>query len=623
MAEIQNDKPAKVVSKPFLTAGPTLHYSHDNVQGCWFLALVSYGVTCLFWLKILTGSFGGVVAGEITLPVFSRLGQAITTGISIFEYPWQILILGSLMAILSITPILISQLMSFVYSIPFILASFFIARLPGLSMFLFVCCFAVACRPLRFRSRFVSITLATAPLLVYWVYFGAARGTEPLKWGFAYLPWFGAWIIGLGIAGIILGIGHYTRYRPGLVWVVSSLFLLSAIFIFEITIGFDELDYQLYIVRNNPEESQQFRDHSITEALDQSVKSKNVKTFLTGFFYPDDPIMLRKELKREIQEELFYYDTWPGWFIVPEELDYQSKRQKLLGLYNDFIAKRSNSKRMVQALYFKAILTEYNPDIRMLGDKEVLHFYSDYSDERARNTWYTLYSQFSDSPESIESRWRIASGYAQQGRFPQAQDLLDEALKMIQSQTAERSDTGAIEQSIFDIFEEPSVTVMTQTKLNELGCRIKELRELISEQNQGQTVDSQRRLAEFLRLNPYGLHYERNLDSLISRVNQDDPLYDNLQLAKAMLIIDEERQAEEIQKLYEQYKGRDGGVKALYRLAHLKMNLWRRDEDIDAEYRKKCLTEAREALTEFLKLYPDSIYIDRVRTNLESLPESD
>ena len=76
-------------------------------------------------------------------------------GASIFEYPWQIVVLGLLMGILAVVPILISQLMSFGHSIIFILAVFFLASLPGFALTLLVSCFAVACRPLRFRSRII------------------------------------------------------------------------------------------------------------------------------------------------------------------------------------------------------------------------------------------------------------------------------------------------------------------------------------------------------------------------------------------------------------------------------------------------------------------------------------
>ena len=73
------------------------------------------------------------------------------------------------------------------------------------------------------------------------------------------------------VAGIVLAVGHYTRYKPGLTWIFTTTTLLLALGIFEWAVGFDELDYQFYVARNNPEDVTEFREHSIREALDETV----------------------------------------------------------------------------------------------------------------------------------------------------------------------------------------------------------------------------------------------------------------------------------------------------------------------------------------------------------------
>ncbi|MHC4583125.1 MAG: hypothetical protein ACYS3N_01265, partial [Planctomycetota bacterium] len=350
----ETEKAPIAVSKSFMAVGPTLHYSHKNVQRCWLLAVVAFGMTCFFFSKIATGSFWSFDIQTATRPANWHLGQTVISGVSIFEYPWQIVVLGLLMGIMSIVPVLISQLMSFGFCSILILAVFFLANLPGLAICLLVSCIAVACRPFRFRSRFVAIALCTAPQLIYWAYFGGVRGVEPIKWGFSFAPWIFAWVDALTIAGFVLGIGHFTRYRPGLVWIFTTITLVLAIVVFEVTIGFDELDYQLYVAKNKPEQVSEFHGQSITETLDKTTKDPLIKKYLEGFFYPADPIALRAELKREIQIKLSN-DTWPSWLTVPQELQYQAKKQWLFGQYDLFINKRSNSNRMPIALYCKAL----------------------------------------------------------------------------------------------------------------------------------------------------------------------------------------------------------------------------------------------------------------------------
>jgi len=176
MGNKETEKAPIVASKSFMAVGPTLHYSHENVQRCWLLAVAAFGVSCSFWSKILTGSFWSFNFQSVISPKLWYLGQSVITGLSIFEYPWQILVLGLLMGILAIVPVLISQLMSFRYSLPFILLVFFVANLPAFAICLLVSCIAVACRPLRFRSRFISIELCKARQLAFWAYFGGIRG---------------------------------------------------------------------------------------------------------------------------------------------------------------------------------------------------------------------------------------------------------------------------------------------------------------------------------------------------------------------------------------------------------------------------------------------------------------
>jgi len=619
MVNKETDKTPIVVSKSFMAVGPTLHYSHKNVQRCWLLAVAAFGVSCLFWSKILSGSFWSFTFGSVTSAKLMSLGQFVITGVSIFEYPWQILVLGLLMGILAIVPVLISQLMSFSYSVPFILAVAFLGNLPAFAICVLISCVAAACRPLRFRSRFTAIALCTAPQLLYWGYFGGARGIEPIKWGFSFTPWICAWLTGLGIAGLVLGIGHFTRYRPGLVWIFTSVVLVTAVGVFEAKIGFDELDYQFHVAKNNPEQITEFQDHSITEPLDKTITNPAIRKYLAGFFYPTEPIPLRAELKREIQVQLSN-DRWPYWFMASPELNYQSKKQWLFEQYDLFISRRPKSHRMPIALYYKALLSEYCPDIAVLGQKEILHFYSDYPYERSREIWYRLYSEFGRSPESLEARWRIAKHWAGQGRFEQAEKLLAEA----QSELSKRLKLLEKEQpqnkTLLSPFRPPADSTMTTFKLTELQRKLNQLRNLISSENRADEPGTKKRLAKFVMLNPHASDYSRGLDGLLEQMGSNDPLRDNILLAQAKLIADEQLLAEKLAQLHEKFKDTDGGMQALYELGLLKIRFWRQQDDSNSEQKKQYLAETRATLTNFISLYPESFCAEQVKKNLEDLP---
>jgi hypothetical protein len=603
-----------------MAVGPTLHYSHKNVQRCWLLAVVAFGLSCLFWSKITTGVFWTFGLQKMSMPLFWRLGQSLTTGVSIFEYPWQIFVLGLLMGILAAVPILISQLMSFRYSVIFILEVLFLANLPGFALCLLISCIAAACRPLRFRSRYIAIALCTAPQLFYWGYFGRLRGVEPIEWGFSFAPWIVAWLDSLTIAGLVLGIGHFTRYRPGLTWIFTLLTLVIALVVFEVAIGFDELDYQLYIAKNNPEQVSAFHDHSITEALDTTTKDPATKDYLESFFYPTEPIALRAALKKEIQAQLSYDDYWPDWFILPDNLKYQEEKERLLKEYDIFIKKRPNSRRMAIALYYKALLTEYSPDTNVLEEKEILHFYSDYPQERAARIWWFLFQDFGNSPESIEARWRVAMQWAGRGMFEQADELLIQAQVML---TAEQAKLRKAEQTpsgkLFGLFQPPPDSTMTTLKLGNLQRRIHQSRILISTENRTDDTTSIDRLARFVLLNPYAPDYDKHLEGLLEQTQNNDPLRDNILLAQAKIELDELERVKKLSDVHAKYKQTDAGVSALYELGLLKISLWRQQDEINVEFKKRYLEDAKAILSSFLESYPGSFHAEQVRKNLEDL----
>lgn len=618
----QTEKTPIASSKSFMAFGPTLHYSHRNVQSWWVISAAVFGLCCLFWSKILTGSFWSFDLDNAAVISTWHLGGYTASGLSIFEYPWQILVLGLLMGILAIVPVLVSQLMSFSYSLPLILEVLALANLPGFAMCLLISCIAVACRPLRFRSRFTAVVLCTAPQLFYWGYFGGASGVEPVKWGFSFTPWISAWLIGIAIAGGVIAVGHFTRYRPA----VIPLFILAMLIITFITfgkrVGFDELDYQLYVAKNNPESITEFHDRSITEALDSTLTNPAVKRYLEGFFYPTEPIQLRTELKGEIQNQLSH-DRWPSWFIVPEQLQYQIKRQSLFEQYDLFISLRPRSSRMPIALYYKAMLSEYTPDIEVLGQKEILHFYSDYPHERSRETWYRLYGEFGNSSESLEARWRIAMHWAGQGRFEQADKMLNEAQVMLAEYLARLAAQQQKSETLLSLFSPPTGSAMTAFKLTELQRRLDQLRSLIGPENRKGKAGVEKRLAQFVRMDPHGSLFSQQLEQLLAQMEPQDPLRDNVLLARAKLTADDQLRAETFEALHKQYGDTDVGIQAMYELALLKIQMWRQQEQSNAEQKKKYLSEARATLTNFISQYPNSFYARQVKKNLEDLPATE
>jgi hypothetical protein len=414
--------------------------------------------------------------------------------------------------------------------------------------------------------------------------------------------------------------------------------LLLALAVFEWRIGFDELDYQFYIANHNPEEMVEFHDHNLREVIDRAIKDPATRKTLTGWFLPTDPIPLRAEMKREIQIQLNRDDRWPQWFedVLPNELKYQEKRDWLSEQYDRFInprlswwmprrlheeivERRSKSARMPIALYYKALLSELSPDLPRVRQDEVLHFYSDYAHDRSGELWFALYRDFGSAPESAEARWRIARLLAGRGRFSQADTFLDQAQTMVQP-LSQRQESPPASESLYSAFRPPAETVMTPVKLRELQGRIHELQTLIGEENRAGENGAADRLARFVALNPHSLDYAGQLEALLATVGPADGLRDNIVLALARLIPDDQLRAERLIRLNQECRDTDGGRRALYELTRLKIGLYQREDESDRQ-KRKLLTEAREMLTSFLELYPNSFYAEQVKRNLDNLPK--
>jgi len=628
MPDIDIPKTEKLVSKSLMTAGPTLHYSHANVNGCYFLAVCVYYVASVFWSKLLTGK---LICPEFPGPFY--LEKFVLSPLSIFEYPAQIFVMGLLVGIFIVVPILASQLMSFKYSILFVLVLAFIAGLPGLAIFVLIGAFAAALRPLRFRSRYIAVVMCISPVFIYFGFFGGVKNADSIQWALSYAPWLDGVVTALVISAITIVIGHFTRYRPGLIWSISALTLAAAIIIFQNTIGLSELDYQLYIAKNNPETIKEFQDNSISDALDRTLKSPQSRSYFQSPFYPVETIALRAVLKKEIQNRLLL-DRWPEWFDEPANLGYQGEKRQLMRQYDKFISppkqwwkpaflhnallkSRVRIKRMPIALYYKAMMSELSPELNILVEKEILHFYNDYPHWENLPIWHRLYSEYPDSTESIEARWRRAVHLTGMEEFTYANTLVEQGLSMIEKQSEKTA--GVSTSEIEAIFHKPAATVITDYELKKIKRKLQYLQNLIGSENLGSEAKDRDLLAKFIILNPHDIFYSNQLDNLLEQAGDKSPLKDNIVLAQTMLISDVILRAQRLGEVAKTFAGTDGGIQAKFEQASLKLTIWK-EHNLSSIEKEKYLAEAKDGLERFLKDHPNSIFAEQAREKLSVLP---
>jgi hypothetical protein len=213
--------------------------------------------------------------------------------------------------------------------------------------------------------------------------------------------------------------------------------------------------------------------------------------------------------------------------------------------------------------------------------------------------------------------------WAGQGRFEQAEVLISDALVLLDKRLAALDKDQPAEESLFSLFHPPADSVETVSKLTDLQRKLKQLLNLISTENRTNKPESAKRLARFVMLNPNNPGYPGELEELLSEMNKNDPLRDNVLLALVKLIPDEQLRAERLAELHKQCQNTDAGCQALYELALLKIHFWRQQNDSNIERKKQYLADAKVVLNNFLKLYPGSFSAEQVKKNLANLPASD
>ena len=611
------DQQKQSPSKPFMTMGPTFHYSHANVLRCWWLAVIVYCCTCFFWSQVLLGDVDMFkIQGLGTDFNLWTLGHYVKSPVSIYEYPWHIFVLAVLTAIIAFMPVLIAQLFSFSYSILPIIVCLLLAKLPGLASVLLISCFMVACRPLRFRSRFISVVLCSSPILIYLILSGKAADPDPLRWGLSFAPWLLAWLLGLTLCGIVLSIGHFTRYKPGQIWLWSSILLVLGIFTFFDRISFAESNYKLYIQRNAPESIENFQPRDISNILDKAA-SNPLFSVESGLILADNPRQYREQLISELQEMLSL-GTWPFWFIEncdSDFYDYERKRSSVIEQYDFFVAKHKKNHRVASALYYKAILNEYQPDIPAIRELEQLKFYCTYPRPEVYPDWIKLYKQYPDSVESIEARWRIAVNLAGKQKFNTAASLCREILSMAEEKTkivySSQSDEVAV-------FRKPAETVITPMDLNGILFKTKYLLHFLS----GNYLEVQPDLlASFLKLDKRSLDYFKRLQDINSKTPNESPLKDNLELE----IIKKQYYGlsiiENLTKFANKYKGSDGELEAEYLLGKNYTKLW--IDEQDPAKKLEYLNSGRAILKDLVERHKDSLFFADAAKILSDLPKEE
>jgi len=624
------------LSKGWFTDGPTITFPARQRIIFWLVNLILYALLNMFALRLQQG-----VWFQLHGPYHSGpLIEQVLYPLNILQFPSQIIVVALLTTLICSVAILMAQLYGLLPSVPFIVVVFFLGHNPILSMCLLVSCAAVSFEPMRFKSKFVSAVVCLLPQVLYWVFFsGENREQDVLRWAILYAPWALAFVMCVVFFGIVLAIGHFLRYRPGVLMPIFAALLALTVFLFHSSIGMDERDFQADVFGYSPEQITEFESRSIIDQLkEQLAQRRRQSKFLTEELILAE---LRSQWRWAFRIPLGAvaaqkYDVDGAYASDPvspanRALSDVSKAQlDAIDHIDGFIKAHRDGPREADAMYYKGLLIDMKVDHRALRDNDVLQFYFDFPSPYSQHIWAEILSRFPSSPASIEAGRRLAlllAGRKPQGptesfNFKQALSLLEEAQRrcaqLIQKRQQQDQEKAAAPDWYGTVFRRPDLTIANE-KLKFLQMKIARLSSLISQENRTGHLRHEDRLAAFVRLDSHEPdYYERQLAQLKRDSPQPDPLIDNIELALTLLEQDPEQKLLRLAELAQRYQDRDGGIEATLELALALL-----DQGNDGEQtadRRTALAQSREQLLRIIKLRPDTFFARYAQELLENHP---
>lgn len=618
--------------KLWLSDGPTVAFARRYRYVCWAFNLLLYILLNLFYLRLHTG---GWLPWQYPYES-ATLTEQLLSPLSIFDFPTQIFTVGLLMALLCAIPIITAQLYNVWYALPFPGIALLCGHQRILSLCLLVSCAAVSFQPFRFKSKFVAAVMCLLPELLYWgIFSGPNPESDALRWAVLYAPWILAFLFSLFLFGIIIGIGHFLRYHPGVITPIFGLVLAGTVLLFHVKIGMNERDFQAYVYQFRPETVVNLCSKDIQPLLEEEkTKRLEMMPFLNPDTIEDD---LLDEWKRAFQPSFLESDmlresTEAILTAIIEARKFIEAKDRAIENIDCFIQMYPNEKRVADALFYKGLLLDLKPNVRQLVEQKRLVFYTEIPVPASLPIWRQVLDRFDQLPVAIAARWRLAiltlqieeekQDYTE--RFQQATILLLTAQKNCQARIEKRKEKErrTVSQttwmpSMSDIFN-PRVPTLPDNDLNTLYRRIGRLLALLAKENRQGHLIHEKRLADFIGLDPYQLDYETRLKALTLNAPQPDPLLDNIELAQAMLKDDPDQRRDLLMNLISRSPDKDGGVAAMIELAKVYLEKFNRSENETDRHLLR--TQGQGHLQKVLTLRPNSYFAQQAQQLLSEWP---
>ena len=500
------------------------------------LSLTGFIAVNALWHYLGSGRWIDLSPVAFRRDLASPLGQTFVQPLSVFSYPWMILVNGLLLGVIIFTPVTLAVLYRLRVAAGFVAVVVLVGHAPVLAAALAGGCLLAGKTHLRSDKPFLAALLGLVPIAVYLCFFGFLGTDSPVSTGLQrvalHAPLVVAFVSAILAVAIVLLLARLTRYRPGIVWPVLTVMLAIPLAIFHRQVGTAELEYSL-IVSQLPGGTGLLEPIALeTWRRDHQAQS-----------------MIGAKLHTCLLEDLGHH------------------RQGLVSRCEQFAARHHSSPRLPEILWLEAQAASLVLDEQALelssSERGLVRYSTAHSQEVSAPLWRVLVDKYDSSPQAALAHWRLVELALRNQDVASALNHLQQAQRRLSQQVLE---ARSQQRPLMEVFVAPA-TIPNERYYDEALLATQRLLWLIQRNDVVYDVGAAEALAALMRLNPCRIDYYQRLCHLAG-LYESTPLEDNLKLAVAMATPNLYERAEMLIPLADNREA-DSSIEANYELGRL------------------------------------------------------
>ena len=376
--------------------------------------LVGYVFVSAFLYYLSTGCWFDFSLHSYRSALASPLSEVLLHPLSIFEYPWMILVTGLLIAAVVFVPVMVALLYRQSIAALFILTVAVIAHAPLLAAFLAVGCILAGQTGLRRDLPLVALLAGLAPVAVYFYFFTGGDETLllPLQ-GLSVSLILILTLITAVLAGAVVSfLAKLMRFRPGIIWPVILVLLSVPVWVFSEKIGVDELDYALLTARVGPGEAF-FAPSDFGELRQAVVKDISYPVRITSL--PASTRPASQPASSPASQQAVAASKAALTMLARARVDLEQQRTTLMAGCQRFIKRHSDSARSAAVMWIMATAKDIRIDKQAIGVGIIRYRYAGPSAE-SQGAWSDLTERYPRCPQTFVAHQRLGIQALREGR---------------------------------------------------------------------------------------------------------------------------------------------------------------------------------------------------------------